>query len=101
MVSFLFRRNQQRSIESMQTTLDSESKARQEAVRIKKKMEGDINDLEIQLGHANRQAAEAQKQAKSVQAHVKVSHYKISDKNAMSAAHHLKALFKITTLTLL
>jgi len=57
----------------MQTTLDSESKARQEAVRIKKKMEGDINDLEIQLGHANRQAAEAQKQVKSVQAHVKVS----------------------------
>ena len=56
----------------MQTTLDSESKARQEAVRIKKKMEGDINDLEIQLGHANRQAAEAQKQVKCVQAHVKV-----------------------------
>ena len=56
----------------MQTTLDSESKARQEAVRIKKKMEGDINDLEIQLGHANRQAAEAQKQAKSIQSHVKV-----------------------------
>nr|XP_026694242.1 myosin-6-like [Ciona intestinalis] len=65
------RRNQQRSIESMQTTLDSESKARQEAVRIKKKMEGDLNDLEIQLGHANRQASEAQKQAKSIQSHVK------------------------------
>ena len=38
------RRNQQRCIESMQTTLDSESKATLEAVRIKKKMEGDIND---------------------------------------------------------
>jgi len=65
-------RNNQRALESMQTTLDSENKARQEAVRIKKKMEGDLNDLEIQLGHANRQAAEAQKQAKSVQAHIKV-----------------------------
>ncbi|XP_076804948.1 myosin-6-like [Clavelina lepadiformis] len=65
------RRNQQRSIESMQMTLDSESKARQEAVRIKKKMEGDLNDLEIQLGHSNRQASESQKLVKSVQAHVK------------------------------
>lgn len=66
-------RNQQRSIESMQMTLDSESKARQEAVRIKKKMEGDLNDLEIQLGHSNRQASESQKLVKSVQAHVKVN----------------------------
>ena len=56
----------------MQTTLDSESKARQEAVRMKKKMEGDLNDLEIQLGHATRQASEAQKNVKSSQAHVKV-----------------------------
>ena len=60
--------NQQRSTES---TLDYKSKARQEAVQIKKKMEGDINHLKIQLGHAFRQVAEAQKQAKSVQAHFK------------------------------
>lgn len=68
-----YRRNQQRSLESMQTTLDSESKTRQEAVRMKKKMEGDLNDLEIQLGHVTRQASEAQKSAKSSQAHIKVS----------------------------
>ena len=43
------RRNQQRSIESMKTTLDFESKTWQEAMRIKKKVEGDINALEIQL----------------------------------------------------
>ena len=40
-------------------------------MRIKKKMKSDMNDLKIQLGLANRQVAEAQKQAKSVQAHVK------------------------------
>lgn len=56
----------------MQTTLDSESKSRQEAVRMKKKMEGDLNDLEIQLGHATRQAGEAQKTVKTAQAHIKV-----------------------------
>merc|ERR1712032_112758 len=55
----------------MQTSLDSESKSRAEAIRTKKKLEGDFNDLEIQLGHANRQAAEATKQAKLLQSAVK------------------------------
>merc|ERR1711990_571718 len=61
------RRNGQRAVESMQTTLDSEIRARGEAIRIKKKMESDFNDLEIQLGHANRQCTEAQKALKAVQ----------------------------------
>merc|ERR1712053_9195 len=39
--------------------------------RQKKKLEGDFNDLEIQLGHANRQANEATKQAKMLQGAVK------------------------------
>merc|ERR1711881_796931 len=37
------RRNGQRALESMQTTLDSESKSRAEAIRQKKKLEGDFN----------------------------------------------------------
>merc|ERR1712183_280940 len=61
------RRNGQRAVESMQATLDSEIRARGEAIRIKKKMESDFNDLEIQLGHANRQCTEAQKALKAVQ----------------------------------
>merc|ERR1712050_344724 len=65
------RRNGQRALESMQTSLDSESKSRAEAIRQKKKLEGDFNDLEIQLGHANRQANEATKQAKMLQGAVK------------------------------
>merc|ERR1711879_755334 len=65
------RRNGQRALESMQTTLDSESKARAEAIRTKKKLEGDFNDLEIQLGHSNRQATEASKQVKNVQSLLK------------------------------
>merc|ERR1711879_607700 len=42
-----------------------------EAIRQKKKLEGDFNDLEIQLGHANRQANEATKQAKLLQSQLK------------------------------
>merc|ERR1712154_623746 len=65
------RRNGQRALESMQTTMDSESRARAEAIRQKKKLEGDFNDLEIQLGHANRQAADATKQVKILQSSIK------------------------------
>ncbi|KAI7807823.1 myosin heavy chain, fast skeletal muscle [Triplophysa rosa] len=65
------KRNSQRVIDSMQSTLDSEIRSRNDALRIKKKMEGDLNEMEIQLSHANRQAAEAQKQLRNVQCQLK------------------------------
>ena len=67
-------RNHQRTLESMQTSLDAEAKSRNEAVRLRKKMEGDLNEMEVQLSQANRQAAEAQKQLKNLQAHLKVKY---------------------------
>ena len=66
------KRNSQRVIDSLQATLDSEVRSRNDALRIKKKMEGDLNEMEIQLSHANRQAAEAQKQLRNVQGQLKV-----------------------------
>uniref|UniRef100_A0A4W6DDG2 Myosin, heavy chain b n=1 Tax=Lates calcarifer TaxID=8187 RepID=A0A4W6DDG2_LATCA len=66
------KRNSQRVIESMQSTLDAEIRSRNDALRIKKKMEGDLNEMEVQLSHANRQAAEAQKQLRNVQGQLKV-----------------------------
>nr|XP_057902678.1 myosin heavy chain, fast skeletal muscle-like [Doryrhamphus excisus] len=65
------KRNSQRVIESMQSTLDAEIRSRNDALRVKKKMEGDLNEMEIQLSHANRQAAEAQKQLRNIQAQLK------------------------------
>ncbi|XP_034725429.1 myosin heavy chain, fast skeletal muscle-like [Etheostoma cragini] len=65
------KRNSQRVIESMQSTLDAEVRSRNDALRIKKKMEGDLNEMEIQLSHANRQSAEAQKQLRNVQGQLK------------------------------
>ncbi|KAK5872508.1 hypothetical protein PBY51_013201 [Eleginops maclovinus] len=67
------KRNSQRVIETMQSTLDAEVRSRNDALRIKKKMEGDLNEMEIQLSHANRQAAEAQKQLRNVQGQLKDS----------------------------
>ena len=67
-----YRRNHQRTLESMQATLDAEAKSRNEAVRLRKKMEGDLNEMEVQLNHSNRQAAESQKQLRNLQIQIKV-----------------------------
>ncbi|XP_054077921.1 myosin-1B-like [Rissa tridactyla] len=61
------KRNHLRIVESMQSTLDAEIRSRNEALRLKKKMEGDLNEMEIQLSHANRVAAEAQKNLRNTQ----------------------------------
>ncbi|KTF91991.1 hypothetical protein cypCar_00013130, partial [Cyprinus carpio] len=73
------KRNLQRTIDTLQSSLESETRSRNEALRIKKKMEGDLNEMEIQLSQANRQAAEAQKQLKSVQAHLKDAQLQLDD----------------------
>lgn len=66
------KRNHLRVVDSLQTSLDAETRSRNEALRVKKKMEGDLNEMEIQLSHANRMAAEAQKQVKGLQSLLKV-----------------------------
>nr|XP_055045045.1 myosin-7 isoform X2 [Misgurnus anguillicaudatus] len=65
------RRNHQRALDSMKTTLEAETRARNEAIRVKKKMEGDLNEMEIQLNHANRHAAESQKLVRNLQLQMK------------------------------
>uniref|UniRef100_A0A7M4F151 Myosin heavy chain 7B n=1 Tax=Crocodylus porosus TaxID=8502 RepID=A0A7M4F151_CROPO len=73
------RRNHQRAMDSMQATLDAEAKARNEAIRLRKKMEGDLNEMEIQLSHANRQAAEAQKMVRQLQSQIKDLQIELDD----------------------
>ncbi len=68
------KRNHQRIVETMQSALDAETRSKNDAMRIRKKMETDLNEMEIQLSHANRQAAEAQKQLRNIQAHLKVKY---------------------------
>ncbi|XP_035808468.1 myosin-4-like [Amphiprion ocellaris] len=65
------KRSSQRVIDTMQSNLDAEVRSRNDALRVKKKMEGDLNEMEIQLSHANRQAAEAQKQLRNIQVQLK------------------------------
>uniref|UniRef100_A0A4W5LLU7 Myosin heavy chain 6 n=1 Tax=Hucho hucho TaxID=62062 RepID=A0A4W5LLU7_9TELE len=73
------KRNQQRVVDTLQSSLESETRSRNEALRLKKKMEGDLNEMEIQLSQANRQAGEAQKQLKGLHAHLKDSQLQLDD----------------------
>uniref|UniRef100_UPI00358FD88F myosin-6-like n=1 Tax=Myxine glutinosa TaxID=7769 RepID=UPI00358FD88F len=65
------RKNNQRSVDAMQSSLENEAKSRIEALRVKKKLEGDLNELEVQLAHANKFAAESQRSLRSQQQQIK------------------------------
>merc|ERR1712142_7869 len=61
------RKNHARAMESLGASLEGEQRAKGEALRIKKKLESDINELEIALDHANKANAEGQKAIKRYQ----------------------------------
>merc|ERR1712241_733027 len=55
----------------LQASLEAESRAKAEALRIRKKLESDINELEIALDHANKANSEAHKSIKRYQAQLR------------------------------
>uniref|UniRef100_A0A2K6KVA9 Myosin-2 n=1 Tax=Rhinopithecus bieti TaxID=61621 RepID=A0A2K6KVA9_RHIBE len=73
------KRNHVRIVESMQSTLDAEIRSRNDAIRLKKKMEGDLNEMEIQLNHANRMAAEALRNYRNTQGILKDTQLHLDD----------------------
>ena len=66
-VMIFFSKNHARAMDSMQASLETEQGAKAEALRIKKKLEGEINELEIALDHANKANNEALKSIKRYQ----------------------------------
>merc|ERR1719383_424475 len=65
------RKNHQRAMESMSASLEAEQKAKGEALRVKKALEGEINELEIGLDDANKANSEGLKSIKRYQAQLK------------------------------
>ncbi|XP_077594698.1 myosin heavy chain, skeletal muscle, adult-like [Stigmatopora nigra] len=82
------KRNHLRVVETLQSALDGEVRSKNDAMRIRKKMETDLNELEMHLNHSNRQASEAQKQLKSLQAHLKEQSLLLN--NALHSQEELK-----------
>merc|ERR1719507_28426 len=65
------RKTHARAMESMSASLEAEQKAKGEALRVKKALEGEINELEIGLDHANKANSEGLKSVKRYQAQLK------------------------------
>ena len=86
------RRNHSRSIESMQASLDAEIKSKNEVYKQKKKLETDINELEISVDYLNRQAVESQKTVKKLNQTITENQCQIEDeirqKNEYHEAYH-------------
>jgi len=70
------RKNFQKAIDAMQSALEQETKGKAEALRMKKKLEADVSELEVALDHANAANMECQmtikkyhEQIRNAQAH--------------------------------
>merc|ERR1712033_141129 len=61
------RKNHARAMESLGASIEAEQRAKGEALRVKKQLEGEINELEIGLDHANKASSEGLKSIKRYQ----------------------------------
>nr|UEK51607.1 MHC muscle-like protein 2 [Parasacculina yatsui] len=79
------RRNYQRQMESMQASLESEARSRSEALRLKKKLEADIGELEVAVERANVDTLESQRVIKRLQDEVREIHGQIIEEERSRA----------------
>merc|ERR1739846_132968 len=73
------RKNFGKAVDNMQSALEAESKGKAEALRMKKKLESDVGELEISLDHANAANIETQKVIKRYHEHIRGAQGKLED----------------------
>merc|ERR1712183_1083909 len=78
----MVRKNQAKALDSMQSALETESKGKAEALRMKKKLEADAADLGLALEHAIAGNAETQTTIKKYQLQVRDAQAKVDDESA-------------------
>merc|ERR1711922_17421 len=77
----MVRKNQAKALDSMQAALETESKGKAEALRMKKKLEADAADLGLALEHAIAGNAETQNTIKKYQQQVGDAPVKVDDES--------------------
>merc|ERR1711936_392426 len=87
------KKNFTKAIDGMQAAIETESKAKAEALRMKKKLECDVGDLDTSLEHANAANQETQKTIKKYHLSIRDAQTKLEDEQrAKELAHdHLIA----------
>merc|ERR1711874_936963 len=80
------KKNFGKALEGMQAALETETKGKVEAQRMKKKLETDVIDLGIALEHANAANAESQRNIKLIQTNIRAVQMKFEDESRAKAA---------------
>ncbi|KAK4305104.1 hypothetical protein Pmani_022980 [Petrolisthes manimaculis] len=81
------RKCHQRAIDSIQASLEAEAKGKAEALRLRKKVESDVNELEIALDHSNKANADLQKYVKKMQAEMRDMQTRIEEEQHFASEY--------------
>merc|ERR1739844_656704 len=73
------RKNFGKAADAMQTALEGEARGKAEALRMKKKLEGDVSELDTALEHANAANQETQKTIKQYHQKIREAQAKLED----------------------
>merc|ERR1719411_2283482 len=82
----LVKKAQSKALDSMQAALETETKSKAEALRMKKKLEGDAADLGLALEHAIAGNAETQTTIKKYALQVRDAQVKVDDETCQESA---------------
>merc|ERR1719260_163974 len=82
----LIKKAQSKAIDSLQAALETEAKSKAEALRMKKKLEGDAADLALALEHAIAGNAETQTTIKKYALQVRDAQIKVDEESAAKSA---------------
>ena len=86
------RKNYGKALEGMQVALETETKAKVELARVKKKLEADVLDLTGNLEHANAANTESQKNIKRIGVSIREMQSKFEDESHAKAAEQDRLL---------
>merc|ERR1712061_953318 len=82
------KKNMTKGIENMQSAVETESKAKAEALRMKKKLETDVLDLESNLERANAANADTQRTIKTYQLQLREAQAKLEEQQRSKELAH-------------
>ena len=82
------KKNMAKAIENMQAAIEMEAKGKAEALRMKKKLESDVLDLDTGLEHANAANSETQKTIKKYQLGLRETQARLEDVQRSKEAAH-------------
>merc|ERR1719310_190558 len=82
------KKNMAKAIEGMQSAVETESKAKAEALRMKKKLENDVLDLESNLERANAANADTQRVIKNYQHSLREAQAKLEEQQMAKEVAH-------------